>query len=70
MLAGSSTLCMADVILLFKLFMQDWENLACKKPQYCAAIKAGLAVVMKHYKCMDNTDAYIIVMCKFLVLRL
>ena len=61
---------MADVIPLFELFMQDWENLARKKPQYRAAIEAGLAVAIKHYKRMDNTDAYVIAMCKFLVLRL
>ncbi|EPS92714.1 hypothetical protein FOMPIDRAFT_1099361, partial [Fomitopsis schrenkii] len=63
-LSGSSTPCMADVIPLFELFMEDWENQARVKPQYRAAIKAGLKVAVKHYKRMDDTNAYAIAMCK------
>ncbi|EPS93192.1 hypothetical protein FOMPIDRAFT_64104, partial [Fomitopsis schrenkii] len=69
-LSGSSTLCMANIIPLFKLFMEDWENQARVKLQYCATIRAGLKVAVKHYKCMNNTNAYTIVMCKSYILEL
>lgn len=61
---------MANIIPLFKLFMEDWENQARVKLQYCATIRAGLKVAVKHYKCMNDTNAYTIVMCKSYILEL
>ncbi|TFY58944.1 hypothetical protein EVJ58_g6089 [Rhodofomes roseus] len=59
---GSSMLLLMEVIPLFELFMQDWEQQARVKPQYRRAIKGGLKLAAKHYKKMDDTDAYILVM--------
>ncbi|TFY55049.1 hypothetical protein EVJ58_g8494 [Rhodofomes roseus] len=61
-LSGSSMPLLAEVVPLFELFMQDWEQQARMKPQYRRAIKGGLKLAAKHYKKMDDTDAYVLAM--------
>ncbi|TFY62002.1 hypothetical protein EVJ58_g4140 [Rhodofomes roseus] len=61
-LSGSSMPLLVEVVPLFELFMQDWEQQARVKPQYRQAIKGGLKLAAKHYKKMDDTDAYVLAM--------
>lgn len=64
MLAGEKMPILAGVIPVFEVFMTKWENLIKKKPALKPYIEEGLIWAQKYYIQMDNTDVYIIGMCK------
>ena len=64
-MSGKSTLLLDGAILVFKMFMSVWENLANKKPHLKRYINIGLEWATKYYVKMNGTCAYIIVMCEY-----
>jgi hypothetical protein len=56
---------LSHVIINFKMLMSEWERIAeqheCLKPW----IKIGLHWATKYYIRMDDTEAYVVTMCKF-----
>jgi len=48
-----------------ELFMTAWESKANKTPRLRPYIDVGLKWAKKYYKCMDNTHAYVVAMCRF-----
>ena len=59
---------LAGVIPSFERFMTSWEILAQKNaeknPRLTTAINIGLSFTNKYYKKMDETQAYVVAMCK------
>ena len=66
-LAGDKLPVLAYAIPAFEMFMTKWEKLADQNPQLEQFIKEGLRFAYIHYKKMDQTQAYIICMCKSLL---
>lgn len=64
MLAGEKMPVLAGVIPVFEVFMTKWEGLMKKKPVLKPFIEEGLKWAKKYYIRMDNTNAYVIGMCK------
>ena len=55
---------LAGAIPTIEHFMTNWEWLAVKQPRLAPAIWASLKVANKYYQKMDDTQAYIVAMCK------
>jgi hypothetical protein len=55
---------LAGTIPTFERFMTAWERLAARNKSLAPAIRKGLDAAYKYYKRMDNTDAYVVAMCK------
>lgn len=55
---------LAGAIPTIERFMTNWERLAVKQPRLAPAIRAGLKVANKYYRKMDDTQAYVVAMCK------
>jgi hypothetical protein len=55
---------LAGAVPSFERFMTSWERLAEKNQHLVPAIKVGLKFTYKYYKKMDDTSAYMVVMCK------
>lgn len=56
---------LSRAIINFEMLMSEWERIAeqheCLKPW----IKIGLHWATKYYIRMDDTEAYVVAMCKF-----
>jgi hypothetical protein len=50
----------------FEIFMTEWEKFAADYPALKFWIDIGLHWAKKYYKRMDDTDAYVVTMCKSL----
>jgi hypothetical protein len=46
------------------MFMTDWERLAAQHELLRPWTEIGLQWAKKYYKRMDDTDAYVVTMCK------
>ena len=64
-MSRESTPLLTGAIPTFEMFMTVWENLANKKQHLKRYINIGLEWATKYYVKMDNTCAYIIVMCEY-----
>lgn len=56
---------LAGVVPSFERMMTKLEKLAERRPALAPAINIGLEFAYKYYKKMDETDAYIVSMCKY-----
>ena len=57
---------LAEVIPIFEIFQSDWEDMS-EDPgyeDYHNAIRQGLTIAVKYYELLDETDSYILAMCK------
>ena len=59
---------LSSAVAIFEIFMSEWESLRHRTPRLTPWINVGLDWAKKYYKFMDDTDAYIVTMCEFLVL--
>jgi hypothetical protein len=50
----------------FEIFMTRWEKLRTKYPELKPWVDVGLKWAEKYYTRMDDTDAYVVAMCKLL----
>lgn len=64
MLAKEVTPVLAGALPVFEIFMTKWDTLALKKPWLKPFIDEGTEWAKKYYVRMDDTDAYVIAMCK------
>ena len=64
-MSRESTPLLTGTIPAFEMFMTVWENLANKKQHLKRYINIGLEWATKYYAKMDNTCAYIIMMCEY-----
>lgn len=55
---------LAGFVPAFEMFMTSWEQLADKNPPLRKWIEEGLTLARKYYHKMDDTDAFVIAMCK------
>jgi hypothetical protein len=55
---------LGSAVPCFELFMSAWETMGTKNPRVAPWIDVGLKWVTQYYKCMDDTRAYVIAMCK------
>ncbi|KAH9828820.1 uncharacterized protein C8Q71DRAFT_863678 [Rhodofomes roseus] len=55
---------LADVIPVFEIFQSEWEAVLTmdNMSRFHGAIEAALAVAMKYYTIMDETDSYVLCM--------
>lgn len=60
---------LGSAVPCFELFMTAWESLAIKFPRLRPFIDVGLEWAKSYYVRMDLTDAYVIAMCKSIILR-
>ena len=58
---------LCGAIASFELLMTKWEQLGDKHPQLKYWMNIGLFWVQKYYKWIDNTDAYIITLSRYLI---
>jgi hypothetical protein len=56
---------LSRAISSFELFMTGWERLAKDFPILKPWIDIGMEWAKKYYIRMDDTDVYVITMCKF-----
>lgn len=57
---------LAGSIKAFELFMSQWEVLGSKHPCLKRFTSIGLQWATEYYKRMDNTNAYVVLMCMYL----
>jgi hypothetical protein len=50
----------------FEIFMTQWETLCSKHPALKPWVDISLKWAQKYYTHMDDTDAYVVVMCELL----
>ena len=55
---------LAGTIPALELLMSKWKWMASKEPDYAPWVQKGLDCALKYYMHMDDTRAYIIVLCK------
>lgn len=67
MLSKEETPVLAGVLPSFEIFLTKWEKLATVKLWLKPWIDEGLSWAYKHYNRMDQTSAYVIAMCKFVL---
>jgi hypothetical protein len=63
-MAKEKTPVLAGAIPSLERMMTRLEKLARQQPKLAPAIKRGLKFAYKYYHKMDDTDAYIVAMCK------
>jgi len=61
-----STPVLSHMICNFKLLMSEWESIGKAYMMLRPWTNIGLSWATKYYIQMDDTDAYIVTMCKFL----
>ena len=64
---SESTPILCGAITSFELLMMKWGQLGDKHPQLKYWTNIGLFWVQKYYKWMDDTDAYIITLGRYLI---
>jgi hypothetical protein len=64
LMSSSRTPLLAAVIPSFELLMTKWETLGEKHPRLRRFTDEGLRWATKYYTRMDDTDLYVIAMCK------
>ena len=57
-----------SAVVIFKIFMSQWEELGKKFKRLMPWINVGLNWAKKYYKFMDDTDVYIVTMGEFFIL--
>ena len=67
-MSSESNPILTSAIPCFEMFMTTWEKLAALHPNLAPWIKTGLDWATSYYLWMDHTDAYIVLMCKLLVI--
>ena len=68
-MSSESTPVLCGAIASFELLMTKWERLGEEHPELQYWSRIGLHWARKYYKRMDDTDAYIITMSRFLFSR-
>ena len=68
MLSKEETPVLAGAIPAFEIFLTKMEKLAEVKPHLKLFIDEGLSFAYKYYNRMDQTNAYVIAMCRFFFL--
>jgi hypothetical protein len=63
-MSSESTPVLSRAISSFEIFMTDWEKLGKYHENLRPWTEIGLRWAKKYYARMDDTDAYIITMCK------
>jgi len=66
-MSSKSTPVLCDTIPAFEEFMTEWEEIKDDTPHLKKYIEPRLECAYKYYVCMDDTQAYIIVMCMCLL---
>ena len=66
-MSGGETPLLAGVIPIFEIFITGWEKLKKKRPHLTPFIQPGLDSVGKYYSRTDLTKAYIVGMCKSII---
>jgi hypothetical protein len=61
-----STPVLSRAISSFEMFMTDWEKLGKTYAELRPWMDIGLRWAKKYYTRMDDTDAYVVTMCKSL----
>jgi hypothetical protein len=61
-----STLVLLHAISSFEMFMTEWERLGDQHPTLQLWTEISLEWAKKYYTQMDDTDTYVITMCKSL----
>jgi len=64
-MSSKSTPVLSHAISSFEMFITDWEILGAKHSILKFWTEIGLHWAKKYYIQMDNTDAYVVTMCKF-----
>ena len=64
-MSSKSTPVLSRAISDFELFMTEWEKLGEQHDGLKFWMDIGLHWAKKYYIRMDETDAYVITMCKF-----
>ena len=62
---SESTPVLLHTISSFEMFMTDWETLRAEHSILKFWMEIGLQWAKKYYIRMDETDAYVVTMCKF-----
>src|SRR6266581_6097255 len=62
---SETTPILSHAIPNFEMFMTEWESLRVDCPELKFWTEIGLHWAKKYYIRMDDTDAYVIAMCKF-----
>ncbi|KIK27348.1 hypothetical protein PISMIDRAFT_92982, partial [Pisolithus microcarpus 441] len=57
---------LSHAIPAFELFTTTWEKMQQSNPHMALFIDAGLRKANSYYNQMDNTKAYVVLMCEFL----
>jgi hypothetical protein len=65
-MSSEMTPVVSKAIKYFELFMTDLESLGSEFRELKPWTDIGLSCAKKYYVQMDDTDAYVISMCKFL----
>lgn len=63
-MSSESTPVLSRTILAFEIFMTEWEKLAEEYSILKPWIEIGLRWATKYYIRMDETEAYVVAMCK------
>ena len=61
-----STPVLSHAVSSFKMFMTEWEKLAKQHAMLQLWAEIGLKWAKKYYIQMDDTDTYVVTMCKSL----
>jgi len=64
-MSSESTPVLSCAISDFEMFMTEWENLGREHKILKFWTEIGLKWAKKYYVRMDETDAYVVAMCKF-----
>jgi hypothetical protein len=63
-MSSESTPVLSRAISNFEMFMTEWERLGEQHEMLQPWTEIGLRWAKKYYTRMDDTDAYVITMCK------
>jgi hypothetical protein len=63
-MSSEATLVLSCAIIYFEMLIMEWEKMGEQYEELKPWMDIGLHWAMKYYIQMDNTDAYIITMCK------
>jgi hypothetical protein len=63
-MSTETTPILSHAIITFEMFMTEWEKLAAQHAVLKPWIKIGLQWATKYYVRMDDTEAYVVTMCK------
>jgi hypothetical protein len=65
-MSSESTPVLSRAILSFEMFMTEWKKLTEQHEILWPWMEIGLWWAKKYYTQMDDTDAYVIIMCECL----